>query len=57
MAASVTATATGRRRIASWKPPVALSAVVLGLVAGQAVSLGLVLGFGGDEPASWTGSG
>jgi uncharacterized protein len=50
-------TAPRRRRIARWKPPVAVAAVVLGLVAGQAVSLGLALGFGGDEPGAVDGIG
>ena len=51
------ASAPRRRRIARWKPPVAFAAVVLGLVAGQAVSLGLALGFGGDEPGVVDGVG
>jgi membrane protease YdiL (CAAX protease family) len=42
-------TATRRRRIARWRPPVAVAAVVLGLAGGQAIALGLLL-FGGDEP-------
>ena len=46
-----------RRRIARWRPPVAVAAVVLGLVAGQAVSLGLMLAFGGDEPGVIDGIG
>jgi uncharacterized protein len=64
MAASATpatsgaaATAPRRRRIARWKPPVALAAVVLGLAAGQGVALGLVASFGGDEPGVVDGIG
>ena len=57
MAASVSVTAPRRRRIARWNPPVALAAVVLGLVAGQAVSLALVFGLGGDEPGVVDGIG
>src|SRR5688572_23371196 len=65
MAASVTpappstasAPASRRRRIARWKPPVAVAAVVLGLLAGQGISLGLMLAFGGDEPGVVDGLG
>ena len=46
-----------RRRIARWKPPVALAAVVLGLVGGQALSLAVVAAFGGDEASVWDGIG
>jgi len=48
--ASPSATAGRRRSVARWRPPVALAAVVLGLVGGQAAALGLVLAFGGDDP-------
>ena len=50
-------TVTRRRRIARWRPPVALAAVVLGLVGGQALSLGVVAAFGGDEVSVWDGIG
>ena len=50
-------TVTRRRRIARWRPPVALAAVVLGLVGGQAISLGVVAAFGGDEASVWDGIG
>ena len=50
-AAPVTAESPARRRrLARWRPPVAVAAVVLGLVGGQAAALALVLAFGGDEP-------
>jgi uncharacterized protein len=49
-------TAAGRRvsgqRYARWRPPTAVAAVVLGLVAGQAVALALVLTAGGDDDAN-----
>ncbi len=51
------APAKRRRRIARWRPPVALAAVVLGLAGGQALSLGVVAAFGGDEPNVWDGIG
>ncbi|HET8948927.1 MAG TPA: type II CAAX endopeptidase family protein [Solirubrobacteraceae bacterium] len=54
---SVSAAVPHRRRVARWSPPVALAAVVLGLVAGQAVSLALVFGLGGDEPGVVDGIG
>ena len=50
-------TVTRRRRIARWRPPVALAAVVLGLAGGQAISLGVVAAFGGDEASVWDGIG
>ena len=46
-----------RRRIARWRPPVAVAAVVLGLVGGQAISLGIVLALGSSEPSVWDGIG
>src|SRR5688572_891937 len=48
---------TRRRRIARWRPPVALAAVVLGLAGGQAMSFGVVAAFGGDEASVWDGIG
>ena len=50
-------TVTRRRRIARWRPPVAVAAVVLGLVGGQAISLGIVLALGSSEPSIWDGIG
>ena len=50
-------TAVRRRRIARWRPPVAVAAVVLGLVGGQAISLGIVLALGSSEPSVWDGIG
>lgn len=49
--------AARRRRIARWRPPVAVAAVVLGLVGGQAISLGIVLALGSSEPSVWDGIG
>jgi hypothetical protein len=46
-----------RRRIARWRPPVAVAAVVLGLIGGQAISLGIVLALGSSEPSVWDGIG
>ena len=48
-AAAATTAPPRRRRVARWKPPVALGAVVLGLVGGQALSYGVVAAFGGEE--------
>jgi hypothetical protein len=49
--------ATRRRRVARWRPPVAVAAVVLGLVGGQAISLGIVLALGSSEPSIFDGLG
>jgi membrane protease YdiL (CAAX protease family) len=48
---------TRRRRVARWRPPVAVAAVVLGLVGGQAVSLAVVAVLGSSEPSIWDGIG
>src|SRR5690349_5212924 len=48
---------TRRRRVARWRPPVAVAAVVLGLVGGQAVSLAVVAALGSSEPSIWDGIG
>jgi uncharacterized protein len=45
------------RRVARWRPPVAVAAVVLGLVGGQAISLGIVLALGSSEPSIVDGLG
>src|SRR5687767_1608650 len=57
MAAGAAAPVARRRRIARWRPPVALAAVVLGLAGGQALSLGVVAAFGGDKASVWDGIG
>ena len=41
-----------RRRYARWRSPTAVGAVVLGLVAGQAIALALVLTAGGEGTAN-----
>src|ERR671922_13393 len=55
MAASADLTTTPRTRprraVARWRPPVAIAAVILGLVAGQAVAFGIILAAGGRDAA------
>lgn len=47
-----TAAPRPRRRYARWRSPTAVGAVVLGLVAGQAIVLALVIAAGGEGTAN-----
>ena len=54
---TVQTTAPTRRRIARWRPPVAVAAVVIGLIGGQAIALAIMLAQGSSGPSVFDGLG